>query len=58
MYGNMPLEVSKTGVNNFLKEGKREKDEPKPEEVMEALDLCQQNNIFELNGQLSKQTKA
>ena len=57
MYGNMPLEVSKTGVKNFLKEGKIEKDEPKPEEVMEALDLCQQNNIFEFNGQLYKQTK-
>lgn len=44
-------------MKNFLKEGKTGQDDPKPEEVIEALDLCQQNNIFEFNGQLYRQTK-
>ena len=49
MYGNMPLEVSKLGVKNFLRDGNRGNDEARPDEVIEALDLCQQNKIFEFN---------
>ena len=44
-------------MKNFLKDGKRGNDEPRPDEVIEALDLCQQNNIFEFNGKLYRQTK-
>ena len=56
MYGKMPLELSKAGVKdayNQLTSGSTEK--PSSEELMEALDICQENNVFEFAEKLYKQ---
>ena len=61
MYGNMPVDISKAGIRkyheDFLKDGNTGSEEPLTDEILTALDLCQQNNIFEFNGQLYRQTQ-
>ena len=59
MYGKVPLELSTEGIREFCqKEGfNEEKDKPNTVEVLEALNICQTNNVFEFNGLLYKQKK-
>ena len=40
-----------------MKDGNTGQEEPLTDEILTALDLCQQNNIFEFNGQLYRQTQ-
>ena len=55
----MPLQLSMEGIRNFCQEagftGVDEK--PNKEEVLEALEICQENNVFEFDGKLYKQIK-
>ena len=55
MYGLMPLELSKRGVRKHLESRVDVKDEPTNDEALEALDICQQNNVFEFDSQLYRQ---
>ena len=57
MYGLMPLELSKKGVKKYLESRRAETNEPTTGEVLEALDMCQQNNVFEFDGQLYRQVE-
>ena len=53
------LQRSTEGIRKFCqKEGfDDEKEKPNTDEVLEALNLCQENNVFEFGGQLYKQKK-
>ena len=56
MYGKMPLQLSKAGVEASYCQSVGGSDlKPDSEELMEALDLCQENNVFEFAGKLYQQ---
>ena len=53
----MPLELSKKGVKKHLESRSGDDNQPTTDEVLEALDLCQQNNVFEFDDQLYRQVE-
>ena len=56
MYGKMPLQLSKAGVQASYCPSVGGSDlRPDSDELMEALDLCQENNVFEFAEKLYKQ---
>ena len=55
MYGNMPLELSKQGISEYWDSLGENNDDISKEELLEALDICQENNIFEFKDKLFKQ---
>ena len=55
MYGNMPLELSKQGVSEYFDALEQKDDDITKDEILEALDICQENNIFEFKDKLYKQ---
>ena len=56
MYGKMPLDLSKAGVRaDYCPRDGGPSLKPSTEELMEALDICQENNVFEFGGKLYKQ---
>ena len=56
MYGKMPLNLSKAGVReNYCQQDGGSDPKPSTEELMEALDICQENNVFDFGGKLYKQ---
>ena len=55
MYGLMPLELSKKGVKKHLEARVDVQNKPTTDEALNALDLCQQNNVFEFDGELYRQ---
>ena len=59
MYCKMPLQLSTEGIRHFCqKEGFTGEDEkPNTDEFLEALEICQENNVFEFDGKLYKQKK-
>lgn len=58
MYMNMPLELSEKGVKEYF-ESKLDNDDEEmtTEEIIEGLEICQANNVFEFKEQLLKQVK-
>ena len=55
MYGLMPLALSKRGCKKYL--DSRAEKVPPTRKVLKALDLCQQNNVFDFDGQLYRQVE-
>ena len=55
----MPLQLSTTGVRTFCHYDGFTGDDEKPttDEVLEALEICQENNVFEFDGKLYRQKK-
>ena len=47
MYGNMPLELSKQGISEYFESLPQNDEEITKEEILEALYICQENNVFE-----------
>ena len=59
MYCKMPIQLSTEGIQNFCQEAgfTGEDEKPNTEEVLEALEICQENNVFEFGGKLYRQKK-
>lgn len=55
MYGNMPLELSKQGIIEYFETRPQVDDDFTEDEIIEALDICQDNNVFEFKEKLYKQ---
>ena len=55
MYGNMPLELSKQGISEFFESLPQNNEDITKQEILEALDICQENNVFEFKDKLYKQ---
>ena len=53
MYGLMPLALSKKGCRKYL--NKRTENIPPTRKILKALDVCQESNVFEFDGQLYRQ---
>ena len=51
MYGLVPLDLSKKGVKKHLDARVDVSNEPTTDEALDALDLCQQKNVFEFDNQ-------
>ena len=48
MYGKMPLDLSTAGVReNYCQQDGESDQKPSTEKLMEALDICQENNVFD-----------
>ena len=54
-YGNMPLEVSKQGITEYFESLPPNPDDLTKDEILEALDICQENNVFEFKDKFYKQ---
>ena len=59
MYGKMPLHLSTEGIRNFCQKAgfSGEDEKPETDEILEALNICQENNVFEFDGKLYRQKK-
>ena len=55
MYAKMPFELSKQGISEYYDSLTCDDNDITKEELLEALDICQENNLFEFKDVLYKQ---
>ena len=55
MYMKMPLELSEQGIREYFDKQNSDGNEMNTDEIIEGLELCQDNNIFEFKEKLYKQ---
>ena len=55
MYGNMPLEISKQGIKEYFESLPPNPEDLTKDEILEALDIGQENNVFEFKDNFYKQ---
>ena len=55
MYGNMPLELSKQGIKEYFESLPPNPEDLTQDEILEALDICQENNVFAFKDKFYKQ---
>jgi hypothetical protein len=52
MYRNTPLELSKYGISDYFDKLEEKADDTTKDEILQGMEICQENNVFEFKEQL------